>query len=157
MKPRGWDSIYQRGGVWWIKFDDRTGRCRRESSKSANKNDATRLLDQRSGEVESGKRVIGSDLERTSFEDLASMIRDVYRAENRRSTHRLEIGLKRLAEFFAGLRARDIDFSSLRSYRLARERKARRRRPDDGSSVHSAALSISRSVLARPNVRPYRR
>ena len=122
MKPRGSGSVYLRGGVWWTKFYDRTGRARRESSGSKVKGDAEKLLRKRLGEVASGKRLIGSDLERTTFEDLAGMIRDDYRAENRRSTHRLEIGLKRLAERFGGWRARNIDFTALQSYRLFRDR-----------------------------------
>jgi integrase len=123
MKPRGSGSVYLRGGVWWTKFYDRTGRARRESSGSKVKGDAAKLLRRRLGEVASGKRLIGADLERTAFEDLAAIIRDDYRAENRRSTHRLEIGLKRLSERFAGWRACDIDFAALQSYRLFRERK----------------------------------
>lgn len=80
------------------------------------------MLRTRLGEVASGKRFIGAELDRTRFEDLAQMIRDDYRAENRRSVHRLEIGLKRLGERFAGWRARDIDFTALQAYRLFREK-----------------------------------
>jgi hypothetical protein len=85
VKPRGSGSVYRRGSVWWIKFYDRMGCARRESSGSAAKSDAEKLLRKRLGEVASGKRLIGSDLERTTFDDLARMIRDDYRAENRRS------------------------------------------------------------------------
>jgi integrase len=95
---------------------------RAASRRSQRPGDAAKLLRKRLGEVASGKRLIGSNLERTTFEDLAGMIRDDYRAENRRSTHRLEIGLKRLEERFAGWRARDIDFTALQSYRFFRER-----------------------------------
>jgi hypothetical protein len=123
MKPRGAGSIYRRGSVWWLKYYDRDGRPRRESSRSESKADAEKVLRLRLGDVASGKRLIGSDLERTTFEDLAGIIRDDYRAENRRSAHRLEIGLKRLGERFAGWRARDIDFTALQSYRIFRERK----------------------------------
>jgi integrase len=123
MKPRGSGSVYQRGSVWWIKFYDRMGRARRESSGSRAKGDAEKVLRRRLGEVASGKRLISSDLERTTFEDLAAMMRDDYGAESRRSTHRLEISLKRLGERFEGWRARDIDFMALQSYRLYRERK----------------------------------
>src|SRR5208337_926434 len=119
---RGAGSVFRRGSVWWVKYYDRTGRARRESSASKVKSGAEKLLRKRLGEVASGKRLIGADLDRTTFEDLARMIRDDYRAENRHSTHRLEIGLKRLAEHFASWRARDIDFPALQSYRLAREK-----------------------------------
>jgi hypothetical protein len=62
MKPRGSGSVYRRGGVWWIKFYDRTGRARRESSGSEVKSDAEKVLRKRLGEVASGKRLIGTDL-----------------------------------------------------------------------------------------------
>jgi len=123
VRPRGAGSVFRRGLTWWVKYYDRTGRARRESSKSSVKGDAEKLLRTRLGEVASGKRFIGADLDRTTFENLAGMIRDDYRAAKRRSTDRLEIGLKRLGEHFAGWRARDIDFPALQSYRLAREKE----------------------------------
>jgi integrase len=122
MKPRGTGAVYQRGQIWWIKFYDRTGRAHRESSGSKAKSGAEKLLRKRLGEVAIGKRQIGTDLDRTTFADLTSMIGDDYRAENRRSVHRLEIALRRLGERFAGWRAHDIDFRALQSYRLYREK-----------------------------------
>ncbi len=122
MKPRRTGSVYRRGRIWWIKYYDRTGRARRESSHSDEKAKAEDLLSLRRGDVASGKRLIGADLERTTFEHLAQMIRDDYQLEKRRSTERLEIALKRLGRHLAGWKARDIDFASMQSYRLAREK-----------------------------------
>ena len=42
-------SIYQRGGVWWLKYD-RNGMPYRESSGSESYTDAERLLKRRVGE-----------------------------------------------------------------------------------------------------------
>jgi integrase len=122
MKPRGAGSVYSRGDVWWIKYYDRTGHARRESSGSKVKNDAEKLLRKRLGEVASGKRHIGADLERTTFEHLEQMIVDDYRANSRRGLARLTIGFKRLGEHFAGWRARAIDYAALQAYRVARKR-----------------------------------
>jgi hypothetical protein len=76
LKPRRAGSVYQRGRVWWVKYYDRTGRARRESSSSEDKSKAEHLLRSRLGDVASGKRLIGADLERTTFEHLEQMIRD---------------------------------------------------------------------------------
>jgi hypothetical protein len=141
------------GGVWWIKFYDRTGRARRESSGSEVKGDAEKVLGKRLGEVASGKRLIGSDLERTTFEDLAAMIGDDYRAENRRSTHRLEIGLKRLGERLCGL-ARAISISRRYSHiAYSAKEVARLPRQFDGSLALSVARFAWRRARERPNAR----
>jgi integrase len=122
MRPRGTGSIFLRGSVYWVKYYDRAGHARRESSGSNARSDAEKLLRKRLGEVASDKRLIGADLERTTFEDLARMIVDDYRAEGRRSLPRLAVGRKRLSERFAGWRARDIDYASLQAYRISRKR-----------------------------------
>ena len=70
MRARGTGSFYWRGRIRWIKYYDRDGRVRRESSHSERATEAARLLRQRLGEVASGRR-LGSDVERTTFEDLA--------------------------------------------------------------------------------------
>ena len=123
MKPRGAGSVYERGRVWWLKYYDRNGWVRRESSHSKLKGDAEKLLRQRLGDVASGKRYLGSDLERTRFEDLATIIKADWQANNRRSQERLKIAFNHLATKFAGWRARDIDFGELQAYRATRQRE----------------------------------
>ena len=120
MRPRGSGSIFKRGAIWWIKYYDRRGVARRESSESRTRSDAEKMLRARLGEVASGKRFIGADLDRIRFEDLAQIIRDDYKVQKRRCVHRLEIALKRLGERFAGWRAREVDFMALQSYSLQR-------------------------------------
>jgi len=121
MKPRGSGSVYPRGATWWVKYYDRNGRPRRESSGSRVKADAERLLRKRLGDVANGKRVIGADLARTTFEELARILTDHWRANERRSMARLAIALRILGRHFGGWRARDIDFGALEAYRSARK------------------------------------
>jgi len=123
MRARGSGSIYRRGRVWWLKYYDRDGRARRESSRAENAAQAARLLRRRLGEVASGRRVIGADAERLSFEDLARLLSDDWRANERRSLERLSVALRNLARYFGGWRARDIDFGALQAYRAWRARE----------------------------------
>ena len=60
MKPQVTGSVYKRKLTWWIKFYDREGRPRRESSHSHDKTEAERLLQRRRAEVASGRRVLGT-------------------------------------------------------------------------------------------------
>src|SRR5258708_1001841 len=144
MKPRGAGSVYPRGDVWWIKYYDRDGSARRESSGSKVKSEAEKLLRKRLGEVASGKRHIGADLERTTFEDLARMIIDDYRANSRRALARLTIGLKRLGEHFAGWRAREIDYAALQAYRVTRKRHGCSERDDPMGTRRASSLLQTR-------------
>lgn len=123
MKARGSGSICRRGCVWWLKYYDRDGRARRESSRAENAAEAARLLRRRLGEVASGRRLIGADIERLSFEDLARLLSDDWRANERRSLERLSVALRNLAGYFGGWRARDIDFGALQAYRGWRARE----------------------------------
>jgi hypothetical protein len=123
MRARGTGSIYPRGRVWWLKYYDCDGRARRESSRSESAAEAARLLRRRVGEVASGRRLLGCDVERTTFEDLARIISDDWRANERRSLERLSIALRNLSRYFGGWRARDIDFGALQAYRSRRARE----------------------------------
>ena len=124
MRPRGAGSVYLRGAVYWVKYYDRDGKPRRESSESSLKSDADRLLRKRVGEIASGKRFIGPALERTTFEDLASLIQNDYRANQRRCSYRLGVALNHLASFFGRRRASDIGFGALQAYRVLRLKTA---------------------------------
>jgi len=123
MKARGTGSIYRRGRIWWFKYYDRDGRARRESSRSERAGEATRLLRRRLGEVASGRRLLGSDVERTTFEDLARIITEDWCAYERRSLERLAVALRNLSRYFGGWRTRDIDFGALQAYRAWRARE----------------------------------
>jgi hypothetical protein len=64
---RGLGGVYQRGGVWWARYSFR-GRKVRESSGSASRADATRLLKKRLGEMGQGK-LPARDAERVTLTD----------------------------------------------------------------------------------------
>ena len=67
--------------TWWIYYNNR-GEQVKESSHSTKESDAWKLLKKRNGEVSAGKPV-RPDVERTTFEDLALMITNDYKANGR--------------------------------------------------------------------------
>jgi hypothetical protein len=87
------------------------------------KSDAEKLLAQRRGEVASGRRRIGTDIERTSFEDLAHLIADDYRLSERKSIAELGSSFRALARYFTGWKARDMTYDALTSYAAERREK----------------------------------
>jgi len=76
MRPRVLQArqagTLRESALWWIEYHYR-GKRYRERTDSANRTDAVRLLKRRLGEAGRGK-VIGPDVERTTFEDLAGML-----------------------------------------------------------------------------------
>ena len=114
MKARGLGRVYQRGRIWWIQYSFR-GRRRRESSRSARRTDAVKLLRRRQGEMGQG-RLVGPDVERTTYEDLVEMIENDYRIKQRKSGKRLHSSTSRLGEYFGGWRALDITADRVAAY-----------------------------------------
>ncbi len=108
MKARGFGNVYRRkrSRLWWIQYSFR-GIVYRESSGSTSRMDAVKLLPKRLEEMGRG-RLIGPDAERTTFEDLAQMLLDDYRINERKSLKRVQISLKHLREFFGRSRALEI-------------------------------------------------
>jgi hypothetical protein len=74
---------YQRGSTWWIQYYVH-GKRVRESTHSTNPADASRLLNLRKGTAAAGKPV-GPNVERTTFGELATMLLNDYRADEKRS------------------------------------------------------------------------
>lgn len=102
-RTRGLGGVYQRGGVWWVQFYIH-GKRMRETSGSANRADAVRLLKQRIGDIQAGKPV-GSQIDRTNLDDLTEMLLNDYRANGRKSIDRVEDAIKHLRQFFGDVRA----------------------------------------------------
>lgn len=134
---RGLGGTYQRGGVWWIRYSYR-GRKMRESSGSVKEAAAIRLLKKRLGEMGSG-RLVGPDVERTTFEDLKQMLLDDYETNGRRSVARAKASLAQLEQVFKLNRALDITPDRLVAYV--------KRRQDDG--VKPATIRNELSALKR--------
>ena len=92
-KTRGLGFVYQptyvdkrtgerrTAATWRVQYPIR-GKRFRESSGSSNQADAVKLLKRRIGEAAQGKPV-GPNVERTTFEDLARILLDDYKANGR--------------------------------------------------------------------------
>src|SRR5215467_7546590 len=104
--PRKRDPIRLRGRIWWIQFQHR-GKTFRESSKSPRRKDAEALYKRRMAEIGRG-RLIGPNVEKTTYEDLEQMLRDHYRTNGLRSFARVEDALHHLAGFFSRALALEI-------------------------------------------------
>jgi hypothetical protein len=120
--------------VWWIRWHHR-GKKYRESSESTNENEAKRLLKKRLGEAAIG-RPVGPQVEKTTFEDLKTMLLDEYRANGRRSINRIEDALNHLAGFFTETRAIDITTDRVTAYVAERQEE------------NAAAATINRELAA---------
>jgi integrase len=82
------------------------------------------LLKRRLAEMGAG-RLIGPDAEKTTFEDIVTMLLDDYKLNGRRSVERVETALVHLREFFAFARVPDITSDRIAAYiRLRQEAKA---------------------------------
>jgi integrase len=108
-------SIYQRGGVWWLKYH-RNGKPYRESSGSALYADAERLLKRRMGEVVSGK-FAGLAIERIRMQDLFDDLVEEYRVNQRSSIVHLRSRLRlHLVPAFGAVRATELSTTHVKAY-----------------------------------------
>ncbi len=118
-RARGLGIIYLRGRVWWVQYYAR-GTRHRESSQSANRADAVRLLKRRLADVASG-RPVGPRIERTTLADLLDIVANDYRANGRRSLRRLDFAAAHLAAYFSpAARAIEITTDRLTAYQAHR-------------------------------------
>ncbi len=124
MNARGLGRVYERkGGTWWVQYYFR-GKLMRESSRSKQRSKAVKLLQRRHAEIGNG-RLVGPDVERTTFEDLAAMLVHDYEVNGRRSLDRTQRSLVHLREFFGRSRALEITPDRVNAYIASRlEQKA---------------------------------
>lgn len=100
---------------WWISYSVR-GKRHRENAHSTNHADAMRLLKQRIGDAQQGKPV-GSQLERTTLDDLLAIVEAEYIAARRRSLARAQFAFRHLRAFFhPDRKARDITDDTVIAY-----------------------------------------
>ena len=99
MKRRayGMGRVYQRGGIWWIRYSHH-GKRHDESSGSAVKQTATDLLKTRLAEA--GKGRPAEDARKVLLSDLKALIVSDYKIRGRRSIKRLEQSWVHLDGFF---------------------------------------------------------
>lgn len=105
--------------TWWVQYSIR-GKRYRESSGSSNRANAVKLLKRRIGEAAEG-RPVGHDVEKTTFEDLAKILLDDYKANGRQSIRRAKSSTQNLRRFFADSRAIDITEDRLNTYIVFRQ------------------------------------
>jgi hypothetical protein len=124
MRARGTGSVHQRPGraAWYIKYYDQHGRPHRESSGSAVRAEAERLLRRRLGEVAEGRGLVGRERERTTFDDLERLIVDDYRLRGRKSLDSVLQSFRALRRVFGGWRACDVGYDALARYAAERAR-----------------------------------
>jgi integrase len=117
---RGFGRVYKRsaGAAWWVEYWHR-GRQFRESSGSARKTDAERLLKRRLQEMGRG-RFVGPSEERLLLGDLLAAVETDYQVNGRRSLRTLRSYLPALRAAFAGSRALDVTEPRIDCYRAAR-------------------------------------
>ena len=126
MKKRGDGLVYQpnyidkhtgerkAASTWWVQYFVRGARFR-ESSNSRSRPEAEAYLRQRLEAAALGNPV-GRKVGRTTFEDLAKILLDDYRANGRRSLERVEDALGHLHRFFAATHASQISGDLIARY-----------------------------------------
>lgn len=95
---RGTGTVYKRGSRWWVQYCYR-GEVRRETSNSASRTDAVRLLKKRLAEMGSG-RLLGPDPEKVTLADLRQMLVDDYGLKGNRTTPRAEQSFAHVTDHF---------------------------------------------------------
>jgi integrase len=105
--------------TWWIYYNH-NGKQIKESSHSTKEADAWKLLKKRHGEIAEGKPV-GPDVTRTTFEDMAAMLVNDYKANGRRSLDNCENAISHLRGYFGGDRAVEITSDRVTAYVASRQ------------------------------------
>lgn len=112
----------RRARLYWISYTI-AGARKREPARTLSRQDAERLLRSRLALADRGEVPATA---RTTWDDLAAMIRADYKANDRRSVSRLGVSLNHLDRAFAGQRAESITSERITSYAaLRREEGAR--------------------------------
>lgn len=122
-RVRGLGRVYLRGSTWWCQYYH-CGRLIRESSGSSKPSVAAKLLKRRLGEIGQG-RLIGPEVERTTFADLAQMLFDDYRLNSRKSLDRAQRSVEHLKPVFGLDRAVNITPDRIAAYVASRMRVAK--------------------------------
>ncbi len=125
---RGDGRIYQRGGIWWIRYSHRGQRVRETSqgflyngkpSDGTSKRAAEKMLQERRRTAGTAQ-FIGPKAERITFKDLADLYLTDYKLNGRRSLGEAERAVRHLREAFGLDRALDITAPRIAAYTAAR-------------------------------------
>ena len=122
-KHWGRGAVYQRGGRFWIRYPDGTGKQRREGAGTDGEK-AQRLLDRRLVEVEDGKIPIKPKERKRTVNDLLDELVKEYAVQQRRSTRNLPSAIKHLRRELGDLRAGSVTTADLRDFVQMRQQDA---------------------------------
>jgi integrase len=111
---QGW--VYRRGRTWWIQYSFR-GKVTRRSSESENRRVAVDMLNDT---LEKLRKGLSPDVRKTTFPDLETMLKNNYKANDRRSLDRVERALHHLHGKFGTWRAVDITTDHIEAYATER-------------------------------------
>jgi integrase len=139
--------IYQRGKTWWIQYY-RHGELFRESAHSPLKSTATTLLKLRAGEIARG-RAPAIQAERTTFDQLAELYLQDYRANQRKSLDTAEAHVVNLKKTFRGLLACEIGTVHLNQH-VARRRAQGRETATINRELTALKRMFSLAARAHP-------
>jgi integrase len=115
-------SIYQRGGVWWLKYY-RNGKPFRESSRSHIYAEAERMLKRRLGELVTGK-FTGLEPERIRVRQLTDLVVQEYKENGRSSLPDIESRLKlHLLPQLGDIRVAEFGTQHVKRYVALRQRE----------------------------------
>jgi integrase len=90
------------------------GKPLKRSSRTTSRAIANKQLEQWKAEIRQGTYV--PDTDQTRFDDLATLLLDEYRANNRKSLDRVQDAVRHLKNFFAGWRAQTISTDRVLAY-----------------------------------------
>ena len=107
------DGSKRESSVWWVGYSV-DGKKYRESSRATRKGEAEDFLIRRL--AARGQAPAQRAAERTTFEDLAQLIRDDYFENGRKTTGKLERTIRHLATSFEGWRASAIDEAAAKKH-----------------------------------------
>jgi integrase len=143
MKGRG--SVYRQPGTanWTISYYA-NGKRIREATGTANRNMAVKLLNERLHAASQGRVVIDKGL---TFEGLAKILTEEYRANERKSLRRIEQSLWHLREFFGDWKARNITADAVNSYVAYRRKQPHRQGPSTSNATINRELTALKRAM----------
>jgi hypothetical protein len=110
--------------TWWIVYSV-NGRRIAENAHTTSRPEAVQLLKKKTGDAAAGKPV-GPQLDRTTLDDLLSMVEADYAANSRKSADRVKYAAASLRAFFGGNRkARDITADRITAFAAHRLEEAK--------------------------------
>jgi integrase len=144
VRSRGRGTLFRQKGsrFFWLQYYI-GGRRIRESSHTAHRPTAVKLLNEKIAAIDAGR--LAPNVDRTTFEDLAEILIAEYQANDRRSLRRIEQALTHLRGFFGGHKAKDIMADSINRYIAMRRAEPHRQ----GTGASNGTINRELTALRR--------